>query len=163
MKTAIGVSGKWQIDCRDENGKLKWTDNFKNLVVNEGLQKFLDDTLLSGTPITTWYIGLTGSTPTIDPVDTLASHAGWAEFTEYADNRKEYVGVRTAQTVSNSASRATFTVSGAGGTVGGCFLVSAATGDVGTLFSVGAFTEGDRPVIASDVLNITYSVTQAAV
>lgn len=163
METKLKVCGQWQIECRDKNGKLKWSDNFHNLVVNEGLQKLLDDTLLGGTPTPTWYVGLTDSAPVVDPTDTLTTHAGWTEFISYVDNRKPYVGVRADQTVSNTASRAVFTISGVGGIVGGCMLTSAETGTTGVLFAVGAFSEGDRPVIVDDVLNVTYNITQEAV
>jgi hypothetical protein len=119
----------------------------------------------SATQVATWYVGLItgpGSGTTIAAGDTLASHAGWTEFTNYTGNRKTAV-FATATTadpsvVTNSASPASFIISGGGGTVAGAFLCSVATGTSGTLFSASDFqSPGDRVVVAGDTLNVTYT------
>lgn len=159
------AGGVYTIECRDEQGNLKWSQATPNLVVNQGLQTMNATYFASATQVTTWYVGLItgpGSGTSIVAGDTLASHSGWTEFTDYTGNRKTAV-FATATTadpsvVTNSASPASFIVSGAGGTVAGAFLCSAATGTSGTLFSASDFqSPGDRVVVAGDTLNVTYT------
>jgi hypothetical protein len=159
------AGGVYTIECRDEQGNLKWSQATPNLVVNEGLQTMNATYFAAATQVPTWYVGLItgpGSGTTIAAGDTLASHAGWTEFTNYTGNRKTAV-FATATTadpsvVTNSASPASFIISGGGGTVAGAFLCAAATGTSGTLFSASDFqSPGDRVVVAGDTLNVTYT------
>jgi len=150
-------SGHWDIICRDPEGNVKWTDAIDNIWVNEGLDHALDVTLSGGTQDTTWFVGLTDGTPTVAAGDTLASHAGWTEVTNYDEaNRAAWVdGGVSGQSVDNSGSTATFTISSGGATVGGAFLAGVNTGTAGTLFAAGAFTGGDRTLSAGDTLDVT--------
>ena len=43
----LKATGKFLIECYDKDGKLKWTDESKNLVVNVGLQ-YMAGTALDG-------------------------------------------------------------------------------------------------------------------
>lgn len=155
------VGGIFSIICRDNDGNIKWEDTTHNLVVNGGLQHILDVLFAGDTQVTTWYAGLTASTPTPAAADTLSSHTGWTEFTSYADNRKEYVDVRSAQSVTNSASKASFAINGSG-TVGGAFICSAASGTIGTLLAVSALSSGDRTVADGDTVELTYTFSASA-
>lgn len=159
------AGGVYTLECRDAQGNLKWSQATPNLVVNQGLQTMNATYFAAATQVPTWYVGLItgpGSGTTIAAGDTLASHAGWTEFTNYTGNRKTAV-FATATTadpsvVTNSASPASFIISGGGGTVAGAFLCSVATGTSGTLFSASDFqSPGDRVVVAGDTLNVTYT------
>lgn len=159
----IGLRGRYVAECRDRTGRVKWRDTVDNLITNAGKDHVLDVVLSGGSQITTWYIGLTDGTPTAAAADTAASHAGWTEVDDYDEaTRPAFVpdGV-SGQSVSNIASKASFTISEDATTVGGCFLVSDSTkgGMSGTLFSVGAFTGGDKVADDGDVINITYTCT----
>jgi len=162
---SVKGGGVFAIECIDKDGNLKWKAESKNLVVNQGLQTMNAVYFTSGTQITTWYVGLItgpGSGTTIAAGDTLASHAGWTEYTDYSGNRKTatFATPTTADpsVVTNSASPASFGISGAGGTVAGAFLASVATGTSGTLFSAADFqSPGDRVVVSGDTLNVTYT------
>jgi hypothetical protein len=162
---SVKAGGVFAIECIDKDGNLKWKAESKNLVVNQGLQTMNAVYFTSGTQITTWYVGLItgpGSGTTIAAGDTLASHAGWTEYTDYSGNRKTatFATPTTADpsVVTNSASPASFGISGAGGTVAGAFLASVATGTSGTLFSAADFqSPGDRSVVSGDTLNVTYT------
>jgi hypothetical protein len=102
-----------------------------------------------------------GSGTTFAAADTLASKA-WTEFTNYSGARKA-VTFGTATTadpsvITNSASPASYTISGAGGTVAGAFLCTVSSGTSGVLFSESDFqAPGDRAVISGDTLNVTYT------
>lgn len=164
------ASGVYTVQCFGADGNLKWEEVFPNLVVNAGLQNMVAAYLAGATQTTTWYLGLvTGpaASTTYAATDTLASHAGWTEFTDYSGSRKAVTfGTPTTanpSVVSNSASPSTFTISGAGGTVAGAFLCSAASGTSGILFSAADFqSPGDRVVASGDILNVTYTFSLTA-
>lgn len=162
-KAAAG--GVYKIQCVGADGRLKWEQETPNLVVNQGLQDMNTTYFNSGSQVTTWYVGLItgpGASTTIAAGDTLATHAGWTEYTDYSGNRKAAV-FATATTadpsvVTNTASPAQFAITGAGGTVAGAFLCSVATGTSGILFSASDFqSPGDRVVVSGDTLNVTYT------
>ena len=159
------AGGVYRVECVGADGKVKWVEEAHNLVVNEGLQNMVAAYLDAATQTTTWYVGLItgpGSGTTIAAGDTLASHAGWTEFTNYTGNRKTATfGTATTadpSVIDNSASPASFAITGAGGTVAGAFLASVATGTSGILFSASDFqSPGDRVVVSGDTLNVTYT------
>lgn len=160
------AGGVYKVQCVGADGNVKWEEEMHNLVVNQGLQDMVNTYLDAGTQITTWYIGLItgpGSGTTIAAADTLASKA-WTEFVNYSGNRKTAVfGTATTadpSVINNTASPASFTISGAGGTVAGAFLASLATpgGTTGVLFSASDFqSPGDRTVVSGDTLNVQYT------
>lgn len=161
VKTRMRLGGVFRFEVYDRDGRLKWQAEAANLVVNEGLQHMLDTEFSGGTAITTWYIGLADNSPTFAAADTLASHAGWVEFTEYTDDRKEWVEVRSGQSMTNSASKASFAINAAGGGVGGAFLCGAATLNTATLMSGAALTGGNRTVADGDTVEVTYTFSAA--
>ena len=166
LLSAAKGRGAWMFTAKDSDGNVKWEEEIpRNIVVNAGLDYLLDTGLSGGTPITTWYIGLTDGTPTVAGADTMASHAGWVEVVAYSDaTRLAWVdGGVSSQSVDNSASVATFNINGTT-TVGGAFLISVSTkgGTTGTLYAAGAFTGGDRALSSGDTLEVTATFTQAA-
>ena len=165
------ATGVYHIECRDKDGNLKWTAESKNLVVNVGLQYMAGSALTSVSQITTWYLGLYGAGASNTPAagDTMASHAGWTEVTAYSNANRVTATLVTATTanpsvVTNTASPAVFNINGTT-TVGGAFLTSENTkgGTTGTLFSAADFgSPGDRSVVNSDTLSVTYTFSLAA-
>lgn len=168
--TAAQAGGIYRIQCLDKDGNLKWEDSMHNLVVNEGVQDMNTKYFKGAAYTAAFFLGLVtgpGSGTTFAAGDTLASHAGWTEFTNYSGTRKA-VTFGTATTanpsvISNSASSSQFTVSGAGGTVGGAFLCTVTSGTSGVLFSAADFqSPGDRVVVSGDILNVTYTFSLTA-
>jgi len=166
--TATGV---YHVECHDKDGKLKWSADSQNLVVNAGLAYMAGSALTSVTQITTWYIGLYGAGASNTPAagDTMASHAGWTEAVPYSNATRVAATFVTATTanpsvVTNAASPATFNIN-ATSTVGGAFLTSDSTknGTTGTLFSAADFAApGDRSVVSGDIISVTYTFSLAA-
>ena len=156
------AGGVFHFKCYDKDGNLKWEESSHNLVVNEGLQdmnqKYFDGTTYSAD----WYLGLVNNSPspTYAAGDTLASHVGWVESTDYSGDRKS-VTFGTATTadpsvIDNSGSPAQFSMTGTV-TIAGAFLASVDTGTSGILFSVSTFqAPGARSVVSGDTLNVTY-------
>lgn len=173
----LGIHGAYHVECRDKDGNLKWEDSFPNLVNAVGKQLMLD-TLLKGATysVTGPFLGLiSGAAPTFTAADTMASHAGWTEFTNYTVSATAVRGTAvfgvassTGTTPSNvttsAASGIVYTITGAGGIVGGCFLVlgSGAVNThgstAGTLYSAGAFAVA-KTTTAGDTVTVTYSTT----
>lgn len=176
---SVGIEGHYHVVCHDKDGNLKWEESFPNLV-NEVGKELLLDTLLrtSGTYTTTGpYLGLIdGATPTFGTgTDTMTSHAGWTEFTNYTVGGSPVRGtaVFSASTSTGStptnvttcgAAAITYTITGGGGTVGGCFLVtgsgasSTQSNTGGVLYSAGAFAVA-KITTAGDTVAVTYSTT----
>lgn len=147
--------------CRGPDGQVKWEADAKNLWVNAGIQHMMDATLSGSSQVTTWYVGLTDGTPTVAAGDTLASHVGWVEVSDYTGNRQAWVEVRSGQSMTNTASKASFPIDQDATTIGGAFLASAATGTTGTLFCAAAFTGGDKSADNGDTLEVTYTFSLA--
>ena len=168
-KTGFGESAKgggvFHVQCFDKDGVLKWEDQMHNLVVNVGLQDMNTKYFTGSAYTASFFLGLVqgpGSGTAYAAGDTLASHAGWTEFTNYSGSRKA-VTFGTATTadpsvIGNSASPAQFSITGAGGTVAGAFLCDVNSGTTGLLFSEADFqSPGDRVVVSGDTLNVTYT------
>lgn len=159
------AGGVYKVECHDAQGNLKWEETTHNLVVNQGLQDMNTQYFKGSAYTAAWYLGLItgpGASTTIAAGDTLATHAGWTEFTNYSGNRKA-VTFGTATTadpsvIDNSGSPSSFTITSSGGVVAGAFLCNAATGTSGVLFSASDFqSPGDRTVVSGDTLTVTYT------
>lgn len=164
----VGVGGVYQVECVGADGKVKWTDTFHNLVVNTGLQDMTSKYFSGSSYTAAFYLGLVtgpGSGTSYAAGDTLASHAGWTENTNYSGSRKAAVfGTATTanpSVVTNSASPASFTMN-ATVTIAGAFLCTVSSGTSGILYSAGDFTGGDKSVDSGDTLNVTYTLSTAA-
>ena len=162
--------GVFHFKCFDKDGNLKWEDSAKNLVVNTGLQDMNTQYFKGVTYSAAWYIGLVqgpASGNTYAAGDTLASHSGWTEDTNYSGGNRATATFGTATTadpsvIDNSGSVAVFSITGTT-TIAGAFLtkIQANNNNTGLLFSVSNFTGGDRAVINGDTLNVTYQFSLA--
>lgn len=147
------------------DGKLLWSEEFDNLVVDVGLNDSLDKHLKGSTYTAAWYVGVVGATPTFAAGDTMGgAHAGWTEQTTYDEATRPVLtlGTVAAKSVDNSASKAVFTISGTV-TLGGAFIVTTNNkgGTTGILYGGGAFSQ-NRALVDNDVLNVTITCTAAA-
>lgn len=173
----VGIEGVYHVECRDAEGNLKWEQDFPNLVNAVGKQLLLDTLLrTSGTYTTVGpFLGLiSGASPTFAASDTLVTKS-WTEFTDYTVGgsavrgtavfgASSSTGTTPTNVTTSTAAAITYTITGAGGTVGGCFLVTG-TGAVstlsntsGTLYSAGAFATA-KVTTAGDTVAVTYSTT----
>jgi len=159
------AGGVFTVTCHDKDGNLKWEERNHNLVVNQGLQD-MNTKYFTGSGYTAaWYIGLVqgpASGTSFAAGNTMSSHSGWTEDTNYSGNRKTATfGTATTadpSVINNSASPAQFSMTGTT-TIAGAFLTNDPTkGDTtGILFSASDFqSPGDRSVVNGDVLNVTY-------
>ena len=170
--------GFYHVECRDAQGNLKWEEQVPNLVVAIGKQLMLD-TLLKGSSYSVVgpYLGLTKVSLTPAATDTMTTlvTTNAAEFTNYtvggsavrgtaAFAASTSTGATPSNVTSSTATAITYTITGAGGTVYGCFLVTG-TGAVntqsstaGTLYSEGNFSVA-KTTTAGDTVSVVYSTT----
>jgi hypothetical protein len=129
-----------------------------NGIKTVGKNLLLDVMFHGGTAAGTWYIGLMDNSgyTAENAADTLASHAGWNEFTNYTGNRQEWVEDAASSGSITNSTASTFAILGSG-TLKGIFVCSAATGTSGTLWSSASFAS-TVPVSNGDDINITYTV-----
>jgi len=171
----MGIDGYYKVECRDANGKLKWNEEFPNLVVAIGKQLMLDTLLrTSGTYTTVGpFLGLINNSTTFAAADTMSSKS-WTELTTYTVGGSAVRGTAvfgasssSGSTPSNvttsTAAAITYTMTGSA-TVYGCFLVtgsgavSTLSSTAGTLYSEGNFSTS-KTVTSGDTVSVTYSTT----
>jgi len=158
------IGGVFLVTCYDSDHNVKWQDKSKNLVVTVGLEHILDGLYSLGGVVANpnYYIGLASASPTIVAGDTLASHGGWNEISDYDETeRQSFVVARAGLMATNSANKAVFSIN-ATATVGGAFLSSVDTGTTGLLLSASAFSNGDKPVTAGDTVEVQYDFTASS-
>jgi hypothetical protein len=162
---SVAVKHNYLFEARDKDGKIKWTVEEDNIVPNEGLDEILDKFYKGSSYTASHFVGLTDGTPTVNAADTMASAAGWSEVTAYDEGTRQAFtpGTVSSQSVDNSASKAVFTISTNGTTIGGGFLTTNNTkgGTSGELVSVVAFTAGDKSLDDGDTLSVTVTATMA--
>ena len=157
LSLGVKVHNTYRVECRDKDGRLKWTEIIENTVVTAGLNDLLTQYFKGAAYTAAWYMGLKG-TGSIVAADTLASHAGWTEVTAYTGTRQA-PAFATAAAGSLAASALSFAMNGAY-TVAGAFLCTVTSGTSGTLYGGGDFTT-PRSGASGDTLNITPTVTAA--
>jgi hypothetical protein len=156
----LKLKTRYEVQCFDANGNLRWADGFCNLVVTTGLNKLLDATFKTGLTTPAWFVGLKLACA-VAAGDTMASHAGWAESSAYSEaNRQAFTpGSVAAGSVDNSASKAVFSIN-ASATITGCFLTDSNTkgGTTGTLYGAGDFS-ASRSVLSGDTLTVQVTIS----
>lgn len=161
----IKLGGRFLVDhVRD--GKVIDQFAFDNLVVNEGLDHILNTVFHGGTQVGTWYLGLfEGNYTPISTVTAATIAAAATECTAYTESqRQEYnEAAASAQSITNSANRATFTFN-ATKTIYGGFLVSNPTKSAtsGVLLSAARFN-ASKQVTTDDQLLVTYTFNASSI
>lgn len=175
-RSAFGIGGIFTVRCYDSDGNLKWEEDAKNAVVNDGLDSILDLYFRNGTTLAAWALGLiNGPGPTLGVGDTHASHVGWTEFVSYSEiKRPQWApNAPTSQQLVNP-SPLNYSINGVG-TVSGVFIVGGSLGggttDADTksstdntplLWAHALFTGGNQPVANGDTLRVTYTISAAS-
>lgn len=152
--------GKFFVEHYDKDGLLKGKYEIPNGVTDEGVNEIFDVMFNSASQSTTWYIGLIDNasfTTGLSNSDTLASHSGWIENTNYSGNRKTWTsGAAAARAITNGTS-VDFTMS-ATVTIKGLFITNVNTGTSGKLWSTATFGSS-IPLVNTDVLKVVYSLS----
>jgi len=159
----IRLKGHYKFVGRQKDGSIKWIEEVDNIIVNVGLDHCLDIILDGGSQITTWYVGIKATGAPV-AADTMPSHAGWTEITDYSQSvRQTWTGgTVSSQSIDNSASPASFTINQDSTVIFGAFLTSSNTksGTTGTLWSAGDFASS-KSLDNGEILEITITYTSA--
>lgn len=159
MQNKLKIGGYFRIRCYNQEGKLKWNEDIKNVVTDEGINHLLNVGFHGVAATNPWYVLLAESGAKAI-TDTLASHAAWLEVTGYTGDRPEFVeGAAAAKSISNNGNNAVFAITGPA-MVGGAGLASVATGDIGILFNVSDFAS-PKSVDNGDSIEIEYTLNCA--
>lgn len=162
----VAATSLYRIECFDRAGRLKWVEEVRNLVVNVGLNDLLDKTFKGSSYTAAHYVGLVdnASFSAIAAGDTMGSHAGWLENTDYSNSNRPTLtlGSVSGGSVDNSASKAAFSINGTA-TIKGAFVTTNNTkgGTTGILYGAAAFGS-NRAVENGDTLNVTVTLSVAA-
>lgn len=142
-----------------------------NLVVNEGLDHFLQATLAGGTQISTWYLAAvktnTAAAATMTYATPVYTEIVGSDVSE--STRAVWTpGAVASQSVTNNASRGQYTAAGsltiyASALVGGGSAPSTIGDDAGggVLMAYGLFSSGSKALGASDVVELAYEMGSA--
>lgn len=155
---------KWRVleadgsPALDEQGAPR-EGEFHNGNNTTGLNNLLNEYFGAATQTTTWYLGLVdnASFSAFSTSDTLASHAGWLENTNYTGNRQTWSpGSASAASITNGTP-ASFAITSTV-VIKGAFLASVASGTSGILWATGAFSS-TQSLINGQTLQVTYTAT----
>ncbi|MFM2400275.1 MAG: hypothetical protein RL341_2432 [Pseudomonadota bacterium] len=158
---------RFDVECRDAAGNLKWSTVAYNLVTTVGKNDLLDKYLSGSAYTAAWFCGLISSVgyTAIAAGDTMASHAGWTEAggtnaPTYTGNRPALAFAAASGGSKATSSASSFTFTGAG-TIKGMFGTSVTTkdGTAGILYNAVLFSGGDRVVANADVVNVNVTYT----
>jgi len=167
------VVSLWDFECFGRSGQLKWSEKSPNMVVNEGLDKLLGVMFAAATQLTAWHVGLVNGASVTPAAGWIYTGIGssFTENTTYtASERQDFTpGAVSGQSVSNSGSKASFTVSGSAAiTVCGAFLCAGPNSHTkgnnsggNTLYCISQFTSGAKTLDPADVLKVTVTLTAA--
>ena len=182
LNAKVLMGGRFHVECtgiRDEDGKLfrdergrftgrrvKWVEEFDNVVVDEGLDHILNTEWRNQSQISTWYVVLFDSDTTPDGSETYATPVFTEVTTEVDEATRDTYdpAAPSSQTITNSASKGSYTFN-TGATIygaailggGGAATTKGDTAGGGTLSCAGRFASS-RGVVDDDVINITYSI-----
>jgi len=163
------AGSRWNFECYRKDGTLRWAElDRPNIITNEGLNAWLNIMFHGATQITTWYIF---------PVETDTAAAGtmtyavpvFTEWDGYSElTRQEFVEAEsTAQSLTNSASKAVYTSTETKTLYGGALVGGGTDADTisdtaggGTLFCYAKFSAG-KPVEATDTFKISSTISIA--
>jgi hypothetical protein len=161
----VSIGGVFHGQIR-RNGVIidEWEDS--NLVTNEGLDHALNVIFNGATQVATWYCGVfEGNYTPVAGVTAATITSAATECTAYDESTRVAFTEATssAQSTTNSASRATFTFN-ATKTIYGAFLISASakSATTGTLFSAARFGTS-KAVEDNDELLLTYTINASSV
>lgn len=145
------------------------TDEFAvpNAATVVGENSLLNVGFRASTQITAWYVGLINGSgfSTVSSADTMASHAGWTEYTTYSETVRQTwsPGAASGGVLVNSTVMV-FTNGGSTGSIQGMFLASSSTkSETGSVLFSTAAESSPRSLAASATFQVYYQVTLSPV
>jgi hypothetical protein len=144
------------------DGKIIHEEDFLNGVTDGGINELLDVYFRNQTQHASWYLGIIDNSgyTGVAAGDTMASHTGWNEFTNYSGtNRIQWSPAAAAAKAISNSSTSDFAITGTG-TLKGIFVTNTqahSPGNTGELWATALFA-ATIAVVNGDTLKITYTV-----
>jgi hypothetical protein len=155
----VEVAGQFDFKLFGRDGALVRQWSCPNGVTYDGMSYMLEAGFLGSSPLTSWQIGLIdgGGSPALSINDTMDSHAGWDENTDYASYpvRPAWLAINEGNATAVNALAAASFVMTSDATIYGSFLVSSS----GVLYSTCEFYEGPQVVTDGQVLLVLYTAS----
>ena len=133
------------------------------MVVNDGLQLALNVLFGATAKPVALYVGFISSTSftSISAGDTMSSHTGWTEYTDYAEVTRPVIAFGAASGNSITNPTVAEITPNAAADIVGFFLTTSSTkgGTTGYLFAAQGFDEGTRSVSAGIVQQFTTAIS----
>ena len=132
-----------------------------NIVTLEGITYLLDAGVSNGTAIGTWYVSpFSGNYTPVSGLTAATYPTDATEFTSYTGNRKTYVdGGVSAGAMDNSASKASFAITGSATLYGAALLSVATKSSTGGKCLAAANFSPTRAVVNTDTLDVQYNLS----
>lgn len=155
----------WEFECF-RGDKLVWSDRIHNVVTDEGINSVLNVYFHAATQITQWYVTIFEDNYT-PLVTNVYATPGFTETTAYSEGTRPTFdeAAASSKSLTNTASKATFTFSEAKTIYGGALVGGGSapgtkgnTNGGGTLFCSAKFAAA-KPVVTNDVLKVTVTIS----
>jgi hypothetical protein len=160
------IKGMFYVECIGEDGEVKWTEEFENVVTTQGKNSILDRYLGLQAAPANQAVGLHTTVGNAASVyATPSPQVECAAGTYSARLAPSFSGASAGAKTTSAA--VSFPIIGTD-TIAGCFVAQGPVGVLtrgdtaaaaAVLVSSGAFGGGSRAVINGDTLNVTYTLT----
>lgn len=162
------VKTLWDTTVTDKDGNLKHHEVNENLVTTQGLTSLLDVMFMGGDQWANWYVVLTDGAGDSATASSTYAVPIYTEVTDITNaTRPAYTGVQTTTSITNTASKAVFTINTGSVTsiLGGALVGGTTDADViGNTASSGAILycaidfASPVAVVASDIVSIAITI-----
>jgi hypothetical protein len=164
VRAKMKMGSIWTLE-HYKNGELYSKESVHNIVPDEFIEYVISVSLDGGTAYSTWYIGLASASWTPATGDTYATPA-FTEASSYTGDRKTWSKTQSGVSITNSSSKASFTMNGNDSTIYGCHLTNVATpADTaaanGILGPTAKFASAKTDIENTDVLKVYVTLTGA--
>lgn len=148
---------RWIIEYE---GRIWRAGRTPNGIVTATIDHVWDVAFSNGTPETAWFGGLIGTITSLSPTDSMASHSGWTEATNYSEATRPAWGPgNSAGGVKTNDVAMQFTIS-TEQELQGMFLASDNTkgGASGLLWATGQFSTGKTTPPVGAIFKLFYEL-----
>lgn len=161
MKAGMQVGGRYHWEIQGTDGTVRAWGTFHNGIPTTALNDILDTYFRNGSPSATWHALLIGSDSftALAATDTMSSHSGWTENTDYDEaTRPQWDPPAASGGTLNNTTSMEFTMNAVVTIVGiGISTSSTKSGSSGVLFSTGLFDQ-EQTLAIGEVLRVYYEL-----
>lgn len=148
----------WSIEYQ---GRILCAGKEPNGVITATIDDLFDVYFSNGSPQAAWYLGVISNTgfTSLEADDTMASHGGWTEATNYSGSRPAWAPEDSAGGLKKNAVAREFPIT-TEEALRGMFVVSDNTkgGSSGTLWATGSFATGPNTPPVGAVFKLFYEL-----